>query len=126
MSIPASSWAAILAAVDASMRRCMASASTSSPRLRCPCISASADGRGRLPAWVVRILVALVSTPAFLPRSEQRGVGAAVDLDGGAGEIPRVLRAEECGDAAEVVRVADLARRHARRRVAALAVQRGH
>ena len=31
------------------------SGSTASPRLRRPCISASAAGRGRLPAWVVRI-----------------------------------------------------------------------
>src|SRR5437764_1286964 len=57
MSMPASRWAAMDAAVASSTTCSNSAGSTGSPRLRRPCNSASPGGRGTLPAWVVRLSI---------------------------------------------------------------------
>src|SRR3954447_5163662 len=55
MSTPAACCAATTCAVASATAVRSSASSTGSPRLRRPCSSASALGRGRLPEWVVRI-----------------------------------------------------------------------
>ena len=57
MSIPASTWAATTAAVAARTAWLELGGVDVLPRLRLPWSSARARGRGRLPAWVVRMRV---------------------------------------------------------------------